>query len=446
MALQQQPQAPAGPAAGTPAWVAALAAQPASGLNANPLAGLEAAPGSQYGGGQRTANPNAGIQAPANNASYMGALSSMLSQPAPTASPIAAVHAATVGQATPAAPAGPSLAQVIQAAVLAAVGQAPSAVTADSAGPAPVLSNYWDPTPYTQAAQAVQAGGATGTSTVNNAYAQALQSALTQGRSAQADANAVGQQAQQDASTAGNNEHAAIATALQGASPNSLQANELNAQQQTLNQNNQRGVQSANFLSGMVGANNSANQTAIGASKANALQYLNAQVQGELSKIGLAEGSAQSTAQRTFGSALDAYNTSTQNAKDTAANDTANNQAKYAAAYDAALKQVQGYATSLSQDGRDAVMAQVNGGTLPSGLSNAFTNTIFGTASAGNGAAKDLPDALSRIQSGSASLVSQGVNVDQLSNLVTQYYQTTKTPPTPSALEAYLSANGGATG
>lgn len=356
----------------------------------------------------------------------------------------------------PAAPApvpvsAPTTAQIIAQAVLQAVGPAPTAVTPDSAGAAPTLADYYDPTPYTGASSAVTAGAGTAGQSINNAYAQALQQSNAQGATAQGQANQYVTQALRQAAQATSAEHAQIATAEQGGTAGSLLNDQLQGQQATLDNNNARGGQVAQAIAQLVGANNSRYSQAISASHANASQALASAVQGELSKIGLAQASAQDTGQKDYASALNAYNTNQANDANDAAKTNSANDTAYATSYDNALKEMQSTASSLDSTGQQTVEGEINSGQLADGTPiSSNTAAAWNTAVHGgqqpNGttleASPDAPSAIARINANAAGIQASGVNVNALIGLVQQYYQTAKVAPTAAQLQQYLATMG----
>lgn len=352
---------------------------------------------------------------PAQNPSFMAALAALT-----------APHKA----------AAPTVQSVMQDWAQQVAGAAPAPVTAESFGAAPTLGQYWDPSSYDAASTAVGNSNTAGQGTINDAYGQAMQQLLAEGGHA-ADQAAQGvSTAQSQANTAGAQEHAAITTALQGAAPGGLLSNQLNAQQATLDANNQRGVTTAQAMQGLTNSNNSDFQQGLSSSKANALQYLASQVQGELSKIGMAKSAAQTSSERDYQNALNAWNTNTNNANISASNANAKNQATYSGSLQDALKEATAASNSQATSPRDTLMKQINSGQVDPTVANFFTQFVQGNSTAGP--AKNLPDSMSRLQGAASQLQAKGINPATIATMIQQYWNTTKSAPTPAALKAYL--------
>lgn len=367
----------------------------------------------------------------------------------PTSSVISALHAATQprGAATTAV-AGPT--PTLQDILQALAGSPPPQVQAVPAGPAPTLSDFFNPAPYNQASAGVRAGLGTATTATDQAYQQAMQQALSAGRLASQQAAQNTANATTSSHNAQSAEDAAIRTALSGAAPGSLLANQLGAQQATLDANNQRGLQSAQFFQNLVNSNNANMQSDLAQGKAGALGQLNSEVQGELAKIGLAESNDQATAQRAFASALNAYRTNNQNAIDAAANTNAKNEASYASAARSALTSIIPLMSNLSSTPQQQALNALNGSLVGTPVGNAVTGAYFGGQNSSGVTipkATNVTEALQRLQAIGKSAGLNNSQMAQAQGLITQLLgpnATSKQPISITDLAQMLGLNIGA--
>lgn len=356
---------------------------------------------------------------------------------------LAALHAASAP-----APAGPSLSSIMQQIVSALAGAAPTAVTAQTSGPAPTLANYWDASPYTAALNSLSAGNKTAQTSTDQAYQQALAALSAQNKTADTTAQTNIGNATTDANNATSQENAQLGAAPGGIGAGTSTGAAIGGEKAVLTANNARGVQQAQNLKGLMDANQSGQMAATTADQKNALAYLASQVSGEGDKINLAEAQGKSAAQQAFAQAMNAYETNQQNNVNSAATTNSKNQATYASSLQNAMKQALAVEQSLATSGSQSVEDQLNNGQIQGPMANAVNFVLKGAAGVngqqGTPAAKDLPDALSRLQDPGfqSQLKQQGVDINQLTGLVKQYYSTTKQQPTPSALEAWLQSAG----
>lgn len=338
----------------------------------------------------------------------------------------------------------------LQSIVQALAGPPPQQVQPVPMGPAPTLADYFSAAPYQQATRAVESfynpatGRGSSADAVNRAYGQALQQAIAMGKQASGQAAGYVNQAKTDAANAAAAEHANIATAMQGAAPGSLLANQLQGTQATLNANNQRGAQDAQFLANLVNANNSGYQQALQGGKANALQFLASQTQNELGKIGLQQASDQTRAQEMLRQALNAYQTNNQNNINSAAATNSKNYQAYQTQAQNALKQIMTMSSSLASTPHDQLVQTLNGpNMLDHGVVNLFDAVVNGVPSTGpngqpingpHGKAVNLVEAMQRLQSSGVDQGTQSAVADMLKS----WFNNTKQAAGASQVEQYL--------